>query len=276
MNDEAFTYSAFGLVVKSNLPIPGLRMSKSARRTPDINLFLGSSSYANDKVPRGPETLSYTSSLTDENGEPALQIWSITGGKYFHLAYSVGVEFWLDHAGSRLWMVWPDAGSQEEAVSYLLGPVLGILLRYRGVTCLHASAVAVDGHAVAFVGARGAGKSTTAAALAQRGYAVLSDDIVALEERKGPFYVKPAYPHLCLWPESAELICGSAEALPRLIPNWDKRRLPLGSNGTLFEKRALPLSRIYILGERTIDTVSHIEAVPMQTALMSLVANTYA
>ncbi len=115
----------------------------------------------------------------------------------------------------------------EDAATYLLGPVLGLFLRLRGVTCLHASAVAFGGQAVAFVGSEGAGKSTTAAALALRGHAILSDDVVALAEHDGAFFVHPAYPYLCLWPESVESIYGSADALPRFSANYDKRCLSL-------------------------------------------------
>ena len=88
------------------------------------------------------------------------------------------------------------------------GPFWGLLLRFRGVTCLHASAVAIGGSVIAFVGAEGAGKSTTAAAFARAGYAAVSDDVVALVERKGDFFVSPSYPHLCLWPESVEMLYG--------------------------------------------------------------------
>jgi len=58
-------------------------------------------------------------------------------------------------------------------------PVLGLLLRCKGVTCLHASAVSFGEHSVAFVGPAGAGKSTTAATFARQGYGVISDDIAA-------------------------------------------------------------------------------------------------
>jgi len=46
---------------------------------------------------------------------------------------------------------------------------------------------------VAFVGAEGAGKSTTAAAFALEGHGVLSDDVVALAENASEFVVLPAY-----------------------------------------------------------------------------------
>ena len=75
----------------------------------------------------------------------------------------------MDRHGTKLWASWPSHSSVEEAATYLLGPVLGLLLRFRGVTCLHASAVAIGDSVIAFVGAEGAGKSTTAAAFARPG-----------------------------------------------------------------------------------------------------------
>ena len=99
-------------------------------------------------------------------GRAALRIRKIDDGAYLRMDYSDGHQFWLDRAGRRVWGIWPEGSSLAEATSYLLGPVMGVLLRHRGVICLHASAVAINGRAVAFVGPPGAGKSTMAAALA--------------------------------------------------------------------------------------------------------------
>ena len=125
--------------------------------------------------------------------------------------------------------------------------VLGLLLRLRGVTCLHASAVALADHAIAFVGSEGAGKSTTAALMARKGCAVISDDVVALVERNGSFYVYPAYPYLCLWPDSVTMVYGPDKQLPSFSPNWDKRLLSLTGNDLRFEAQALPLGAILSL-----------------------------
>jgi hypothetical protein len=86
----------------------------------------------------------------------------------------------------------------------------------------------------------------------------------------------PAYSHLSLWPDSVQMLYGSPEALPRFIPNWDKRRLDLGNQGTRFESRPLPLGAIYLLGERRPDPAPFVEAVRPVAALLSLVADTYA
>jgi hypothetical protein len=225
---------------------------------------------------RKPEELIYESSFTDYFDIPALRIWSFSDRLYLRMAYYDGMQFWLERAGKEIWATWPEASTLEDASSYLLGPVLGVVLRLRGVICLHASAVALDGHAVAFVGAEGAGKSTTAAAFAQEGCGVLSDDMVALTEKEARFFVLPAYPHLCLWPDSVAMLYGSADALPHFSTGWEKHRLSLGDSKTRFEKRPLPLDAIYFLGERRTDLAPFVEGICPQPALLSLVANTFA
>jgi hypothetical protein len=186
------------------------------------------------------------------------------------------MQFWLDRQGRNVWALWPAGSSIEDAATYFVGPVLGFLLRLRGVTCLHASVVALGDRAIALVGAEGRGKSTIAAALARCGCAVLSDDIAALVEREGIFHVAPAYPYVSLWPDSVEMVEGSSEALPRFIPNWEKRCLDLGNHGLQFEERALPLGAVYLLGDRRSDQAPAAETVPSQTAFLALVANTFA
>ena len=204
-----------------------------------------------------------------------LRIWSIAGGKFCRLDYADGTQFWLDRDGAEVWATWRENSTIEDTATYLIGPVLGRLLRLRGVTCLHASAVAFGEQAVAFVGPAGAGKSTTAAALALRGHAILSDDVVALAERDRSFYVHSAYPYLSLWPESVASIYGSADALPQLSVNYNKRCLSLGKQELRFAERSLQLSAIYILGERRGDPAPTIEDLPLQQAFVSLLANTF-
>jgi hypothetical protein len=227
-------------------------------------------------VPSDPEVLTYVSPDTDEAGNPALKMWKIGGGDFSRLVYSDGTQFWLNREGTEVWATWPDNSTIEDTATYLLGPILGRILRLRGVTCLHASAVAFGEKAVAFVGSEGAGKSTTAAALALRGHAVLSDDVVALAERDGSFFVHPAYPYLCLWPESVQSIYGAADALPRFSANYEKRCLSLGKKELRFAERALPLAAIYILGARRGDPAPLMQAIAPQEAFLSLVANTFA
>ena len=221
-------------------------------------------------VPSGPEELSYASSYKDEAGNPALRIWKAAGSRYLRLAYFDGTQFWLDREGSEVWATWPENLTIEDTATYLLGPVLGILLRLRGVTCLHASAVAFGEKAVAFVGSEGAGKSTTAAALARRGHAILSDDVVALAERDGSFFVHPAYPYLCLWPESVESLYGSADALPRFSANYENAAFHFENKNYDSQNEPCHWPAIYILGDRRGDPAPVVEELPPQRAFLSL------
>jgi hypothetical protein len=273
-----FRYPVFGLSLRSNLPIPALTCSDLPKDTPEVELHLGIFPEL-ELSPGDARVLSkmiYVSSYTDQFGEPALRAWEAADGALVHLAYSDGNQFWLDRAGRTIWAVWSERSSLENATSYLLGPVLGLVLRLRGIICLHASAVAFGESSVAFVGPAGAGKSTTAAAFAKLGRGVVSDDIVGLVEREGVFHVLPAYPHLCLWPESVNMLYGSPDALPQPIHDWEKRQLALGENGTSFERHPLPLRAIYILGERRQNAAPLVSAISEREVLLSLVANTYA
>jgi hypothetical protein len=275
-----FVYSLFGLQVHCNVALPqisSIQLEKtdscdglgSSRR---VQVRLGAAPAARVGL---PEHLSYASEYKDQAGEPALKIWK--GGHLLRLEYFDGTQFWLDPEGRSVWATWPENLTLEDTATYLLGPVLGLLMRLRGVTCLHASAVSFGDYAVAFVGSEGAGKSTTAAALAQiGGFAIVSDDVVALAETDGSFYVHPAYPYLCLWPESVESLYGSSEALPRFSQNYEKRCLALGSRALQFETRSLLLKAIYLLGERRSQAAPEIEAISSQDSILGLVANTFA
>jgi hypothetical protein len=273
----SFNYSVFGLSLRSNLAIPGLNSASTSLPATDVEVHLGISPATRSDSSTNPGELKFVSSDLNAAGEPALRIWHVGDSALLYLAYCDGMEFWLDRRGTSVWAKWPATSSLEDAATFLLGPVLGLLLRLRGVTCLHASAVAFDDRAVAFVGDEGAGKSTTAAAFARRGYPVLSDDVVAIVEREGGFYVMPAYPYLSLWPDSVKLLYGPDKSLPTFSANWDKRVLSLAEDRLSFQKKPLPLGAIFILGERSSEASAPFLEVPSaQDCLMALVANSYA
>ncbi|WFR62136.1 hypothetical protein P9222_28415 [Paenibacillus amylolyticus] len=82
--------------------------------------------------------------------------------------------------GKRI-VVSPIPGADEKKVRlFILGTCMAVIMMQRGILPLHGSAVVIDGWAYAFVGYSGAGKSTLSAALASRGYPLLTDDVVAL------------------------------------------------------------------------------------------------
>jgi hypothetical protein len=262
------------MVLRSNRSIPQLMPVRFSNTPPDIEIKLASLPVYESSI--SARRLRYTSPYLSQAGEPALQVWKVDKPELWHMRYSDGVEFWLDRDLKTVWADWPKSCSLEITLTYLVGPILGLVLRLRGAVCLHASAVSIDDRSIVFVGSEGAGKSTTAAAFARQGFSVLSDDIVALVERERQFHVLPAYTRINLWPDSVKLLYGSPDALPQIMPDWEKRFLKLEDGEARFEERALPIGAIYVLGDSTPSSAESVESISQKTAMMMLVANTYA
>lgn len=154
---------------------------------------------------------------------------------------------------------------------FLLGKVLGSLLHQRGLLVLHASAVTVNGEAIAFLGGKGYGKSTTAAAMYTSGYPLVADDVVALQvDNIETPLVFPGYPQIKLWPEAADSVGEAADTLPRLHPDFEKRACR-ASDG--FSTLPLPLRRIYLLAD---GESYEMEPLRPQEAFLEVVRHSYA
>jgi hypothetical protein len=269
-------YSTYGLHVLSNMPIPGLEASPVRSET-DLEIRFGSVPDWCSGALRALRQPSYISPYRDEQGEPVYRRWSLDGGTYFRILFCDQTEFIVDRAGTQIWAQWPDRLTLDDTATYLLGPILGFVLGLRGTHCLHASVISTEDRAVALLGPAGAGKSTTAAAFAKRGYSVLSDDVAAVLDQDGRFLIQPAYPRIRLWPSSVEALFGSPEALPPITPTWDKRHLDLSAVGYRFQAQPLPLAAVYLLAPRTSEpTAPNVEPMAGRDALMALVGNMYA
>jgi hypothetical protein len=261
----------YGLGVVSNEIIPGVPLTPTA--SDDVRIAFGSlPSWLDDASANQIQT--YVADYNDECGNPVLRVFSVMGGKYFRYSYADQTEFLVDNAGTEIWAKWTDPLTIEDAATYLLGPVRGFVMLLRGIVCLHASAIAVDGKAIALLGPAGSGKSTTAAAFSERGYSILAEDVVTLDDRGDHFLVRPGYPCIRLWPASVKALYGSETHLPKLTPNWDKCYLDLKNQ---FHAEPLPLAAIYHLGERRHDVVAPlVQSLDRSEGLLSLIANTYA
>lgn len=272
---EPFHYQVYGLNLETEWVIPGLLpTSSTCDPTLKVHFHLIPKWV---RTTRAPWAVIYSSEDSDDSSKPSLIVKKHSETDYYLLTYDDGTLFLLNEDGSAIWCTWSKELTLEDASIYLLGPVLGFALRLKGITCLHASAFVFRNSVVALAGEAGSGKSTTAAALAQRGFPVLSDDVVALLDKGGTIWVEPAYPRLRLWPDSVHALFGSEDALSRLTPNWDKRYLDLTQLKYHFSTTSLPLSAIYLISDRTDDlNAPFVEAIPTKQALLALIANSYA
>lgn len=249
-------YSLYGRRLRSSRVIPGL--PTTSIREADLEIAFG-------QVP--PSARESAGVVYDEE---SLTVSRTRTG--YHFTYSDKTEFLISESADRVTASTPPGATLEDTCTYLVGPVLGFALRLRGVVCLHASTVVIGGRAIAFCGAPGAGKSSTAAAFAQMGYPVLAEDVAALDDRGDTFAVQPGYPRVNLWPHSAAALCGSADALPAITPNWEKRYLPLHRS---FHSDPAPLAAIYILRDRLAQSRPEIRPLKPMDALIALASNTY-
>jgi hypothetical protein len=169
-------------------------------------------------------------------------------------------------------LIAPEPGAEEALIQlFLIGPALAYLMHQRGLLVLHASVVSINGLVVGFLGEKGWGKSTMAAALNARGHALVADDLlVIMPDTGGTPMVLPGPPHFKLWPEAAVAVFGDdPDALRRLHSQVEKRTRPANSG---FLDEPLPLRHLYLL-----DRGTQLETVPMapSEALLALVRHTY-
>ena len=147
---------------------------------------------------------------------------------------------------------------------------MAVLLHQRGLLVLHASAVAVSGKAALFLGNKGWGKSTMAAALVMRGHSVISDDVVAIgRDESGRPTLLPAFPQIKLWPNSIEALGGNPEQMPRLSTLFEKRHYDVSAQ---FADTLLPLAHIFLLG---VGDAVRMESVRAQDAILELICHSY-
>lgn len=270
----AFRYQAFGLTIQASRPISRLYPSEDPNRPVDVLLDF-------EKGTPAPgahlSPLLWYESPRDPDGH-RLRVWRLGEGSAFLFGYSDGVRFLIDGSGKQVSASWPDGSTFEDMATYLLGPVLGFILRLHGVVCLHASAVAFHHRALAFLSPSGFGKSSAAAVFAQRGFPVLSDDIVAISDQGDRFQVKPAYPRLQLWPTSVKTLFGRDDALPRITPQnplWDKCDLDLNRGGYRFQTSPLELAAVYTGRHAEEGNLPRMEDLSAQAGFLALIANTY-
>ncbi len=246
-SEYSHKYKAYGLTIYSDFYLPELTTSDD-----EANVFIRKG-IIEDMPAEASGCYSYYNA-TDHG---------------IYLAWE-GVGAFLVRNGCEM-VVDPFQGVEERIIRlFILGTSLAMLLHQRRNTIvLHASVVAMNGAAIAFVGDKGAGKSTIAGTLHRRGHTLIADDILAVDISEGNVNALPGFPHLKLWPDSIESLGFSPDTLPRLRPELDKRSYRL-FNG--FSETALPLKSIYILENGPETTVNTLQP---QQALLGLMPHWY-
>ncbi|WP_028392293.1 phosphoenolpyruvate carboxykinase (ATP) [Bacillus cihuensis] len=236
---HTFVYKAFGYTISSEIPLPEL---------PSIKL----EDYLSDITVKRLDLINLWSELSSENDYfvinenqivfqiPEIAIFLIRNGN--EICFSPFVDIRDKHL--RL---------------YILGTCMGAILMQRKILPLHGSAIAINGKAYAIVGESGAGKSTLASAFLQKGYQLLSDDVipVTFSSNDTPI-VTPAYPQQKLWIESLNQFEMNADDYQSIVERETKFAVPVFSQ---FARESLPLGGIF---ELIISEDERIELLPIK------------
>jgi len=257
-----------GLTLRADVALPGIASTHAA--APDVALELV------ERLPAPvPVRTRYRSGSPDDATTRVEIVDDVRGHTAFRYGDGTAVDVDLRTTPAHIRAAIAPGQTLEDLTAYLYGPVLGFVLRAWGRLAMHASCVRIGDGAVLLAGPPGAGKSTTAAALATRGLTVVSDDLTALSLNDGDDTpcVWPAFDHLRLWPDGERVVFGDATRLQRITPSWDKRRFPLEIAG--FASEPMPARAVFALQPRHAGRVV-VRTLAPSRALVTLATLTYA
>jgi hypothetical protein len=243
-------YTAHGLQIDSEVPLPGLL--PGSNQDSDVRIRYGS---VPTSLPN-PLAQSNTFQATPDT---------------FLLAVRDVARFLVVKGQDILIERFPNC-KEELLLLYLMGSTLGVILHQRGLLVMHASTIQTARGAVLFVGPSGHGKSTLLAALVQRGYAMVADDVtaVSLEATSSPV-ANSAFPRLRLCGDAAVRLNYSVEDL-QPVRSWDaeKYHVPV----TCFCPNPLPIHAIYTLNVHELTDIL-LEPVSSVQRFAIVATNTY-
>lgn len=222
-----FHYTAFGLNISSEIKLPGMNENVNTDKS-DVGISLGEiNPSVTNPVIKGPNYV-----VNHEN----VYIWWEDIGK---VKIKNGNQIIVDPLSDL------EKSDKTNIIPFLLGPVMSTLLHQRGFLVLHGSSVKVNNEAIAFLGYRGLGKSTTAIQLYKEGYSVLTDDILAIDfDDQGAPVLYPGYPHVRLSEDSYKHIKDEISILTP-IRTYAEKIFCDASRG--YSQLPVKLKKIYIL-----------------------------
>ena len=183
-----------------------------------------------------------------------------------------GVARYFVEGGARVTVERAAGSTEDEVRLFLLSSAFAALVHQRRMLPLNGTAIVAGGDAVVFAGAPALGKTTLAAGLLGKGYALLSDDLCAVSlDAAGRPVVHPGLPQVKLWANSLRELGHDAGALRPVRPGVAKYLMPVQER---FHGEAARLRSIYILKETT-DTGFSVERIAGFDATVAVNGITY-
>lgn len=195
---------------------------------------------------------------------------SVTQSSACFLGETPGVGAFLVRDGNEI-IGDPAPGADESLLrTIILGPILAVLLRQRGLAVLHASSIVFNNSAIAFLGGSGWGKSTLAKAFYDRGHGVVTDDVMAVHVNEDHPQVLPGYPSVKLFSDVVVSPRYANKDNQLLLSRTEKRAQRVAVR---FPEEPLPLRRLYALA---VGELNAVEPIQPQDAFVELTRNSRA
>lgn len=209
-----------------------------------------------------------------------IEVWAAEGWIRVEYPLNKGgqLTFYLSENGRQLIADKPKSMLFSDMQAFVLGSTFGCLLRQHQKVCLHASVLAYNNKAFALIGHKGAGKSTTSAALLDAGAQLVSDDIAVLNFDQEKIMVEAGYPAIRLLPNSLQHYTDQLSNFKSVVSFSNKKYVPVPSPklNWEFNSSCLPLEAIYILNTRskTLDG-SKLTTLPNTESLLAITPHSY-
>ncbi len=196
----------YGLSIASDLDLPELHAAPTAD-APDIRIEQGAVPELTERDPNNVRAY--------VDGEPG----------HLVLDFPDKLRVLVSQGTTITYSRYPGATDSELRL-YMLGSAMGAILMQRGHIVVHGNALVLpqfDGAAIC-IGDSGAGKSTTAIAMMQRGYRILADDVCPITAEG---IALSGMPRAKMWDDTAQQLRIDTSSLARLRLDEAKFDLPL-------------------------------------------------
>ncbi len=224
-----YSYRAFGLNIGSEIPLPNLKITNAP---PEVFVATG----------KLPSHLANLPPLEQRKKQVAPgEVLHKDAERSFYLKNGQEMRFGPDFGHQN---------STKEQMKILEMAFLFLWLQ-RGALSLHASAVNINGTAVAFMGDGGSGKSTTSAFLLQQGFAKLADDFMVINFDDNQPYLIPFSLRQNLTRKSMQLL-GLDFTTAEKLPGEEKYSLDISE----LSSDPVLLKKIYYLCPTKADEVT--------------------
>ncbi len=237
-------YQLYGLSIKTTEEIEQL-IPIEASDTTDLFLEIQEQQTEKEFPFEKEATKLYSSYGFAPNQIPYLTVWKQHDSEeaFLVIRYTNGQEtafFLIPKNAKQVKVLHHPLILVSDLITYFLGPVIGCVLKLKQKVCLHSSVVNIHGKAVAFIGAKTAGKSTLIATFAALGYPIVSDDIAVLFEKEGQHFVHLGYPRMRLWKNSIDPLPSiEIKNLKPVLSHLNKYYVPLS-----LEKRIVGIFKV--------------------------------